>query len=543
MVACCMGCAPSATDAAPDECVAGRSRPCGTSAGECELGREMCVAGRWSGACEGGVVAIDERCDGLRDDDCDGMIDEGSADCPLEPGVGAVDCRGGRCEVIACTDPAYGNCSPSDGVCATELVWWDGCGACGLRCADEEACRAGSCEPISRRRRAIALGGPLDDWLTDVAVGSDDSVFVLVSFEGTITVGTETHVSPGSPGTDLLIVKLDREGEVLWARATESSFPEEALLSPAPDGGVYLYCRFGATTRFAGRDITVPPGDFVTFVARIGGDGEIAWTLETADAVTVHAVSSTVGGLVIAMESEAGMLGGRALPDGGSIVVLSADGAVVGAIPTPPATSIEVTDRGSVVLSGIAQGSVAFGDHAPVALPGSFPVPFVAEVDLISGDARWVRAFEGVDARVLGISSHERGVDALAEVTGTLMIGDASLDTSDPTRPTSLLVRFDSSGEPRITEPWGVARGVAVEALGSDDVVVVSSDRREVLAYSARTTPRWTRSLSPAVLRRSAHGERVLVVGGTYEYDTSIDGVPISNGGERDVVVWWIDAR
>jgi len=57
-------------------------RVCGTDVGECTAGTQRCIAGAW-GPCDGSVGAGTEVCDptrvasGGRDEDCDGLVDEG----------------------------------------------------------------------------------------------------------------------------------------------------------------------------------------------------------------------------------------------------------------------------------------------------------------------------------------------------------------------------------------------------------------------------------------------------------------------------------
>jgi sugar lactone lactonase YvrE/uncharacterized protein YegL len=55
-------------------CRHGATRACGTNRGECSQGRQTCNKGRW-GSCIGGKRRTREVCDG-RDNDCDGRVDE-----------------------------------------------------------------------------------------------------------------------------------------------------------------------------------------------------------------------------------------------------------------------------------------------------------------------------------------------------------------------------------------------------------------------------------------------------------------------------------
>jgi hypothetical protein len=64
-------------------CKAGDTRNCGSNVGECRLGIETCsLAGTW-GACMGAVGPKPETCN-MKDDNCNGMVDEGDV-CPKFP--------------------------------------------------------------------------------------------------------------------------------------------------------------------------------------------------------------------------------------------------------------------------------------------------------------------------------------------------------------------------------------------------------------------------------------------------------------------------
>jgi hypothetical protein len=67
-------------------CQDGEKRECGSDVGICDFGLQTCSVGSW-GECEGEVtpMASDECCN-ARDDDCDGIIDEGCEDSLCGPG-------------------------------------------------------------------------------------------------------------------------------------------------------------------------------------------------------------------------------------------------------------------------------------------------------------------------------------------------------------------------------------------------------------------------------------------------------------------------
>jgi hypothetical protein len=86
------------------ECCPTDSRPCysGPAAtrnvGVCRDGSELCLwDGRWSGACVEEVTPGAETCNG-RDDDCDGVVDGGSASFTCAP---FQTCANGRCCSVA----------------------------------------------------------------------------------------------------------------------------------------------------------------------------------------------------------------------------------------------------------------------------------------------------------------------------------------------------------------------------------------------------------------------------------------------------------
>lgn len=84
-----------------------------------------------------------EICDGL-DNDCDGEVDGDLAAWGCAVRGHETSCVAGRCEVGACL-PGWADCEGDDGRCDTSLAQPTSCGACGVVCADGEACVDGAC--------------------------------------------------------------------------------------------------------------------------------------------------------------------------------------------------------------------------------------------------------------------------------------------------------------------------------------------------------------------------------------------------------------
>jgi len=96
-------------------CKNGDTRPCGSSVGECRPGTETCdLAGVW-GTCTGAITAKPETCN-LKDDNCNGSVDEGDV-CPKYPPT--VTCPGATAATVGVATTLTGSGSDPDGGAVT----------------------------------------------------------------------------------------------------------------------------------------------------------------------------------------------------------------------------------------------------------------------------------------------------------------------------------------------------------------------------------------------------------------------------------------
>ncbi len=98
------------------------SRTCGSAVGTCTMGTETCVAGSFS-ACTG-IGPRDEVCDGTLDENCNGMVDEGcecsgtmTRPCRVFGCPGVETCAAGRYGMCVATAIASETCNGRDDDC------------------------------------------------------------------------------------------------------------------------------------------------------------------------------------------------------------------------------------------------------------------------------------------------------------------------------------------------------------------------------------------------------------------------------------------
>ena len=143
-----------------------------------------------------------------------------------------------------------------------------------------------------------ALGGPDRETALGVAVDGKGGSYVVGHFQGSSTFGTIPLA--GSGLTDVFVAKLDRQGQILWARAFGGPGAEEGrALAVDSAGNVAVAGSFSGTVDFdpgAGRTDLTSAGGSDAFLFRLTPDGDLVWARrlggKLADAGTRVAVGA-----------------------------------------------------------------------------------------------------------------------------------------------------------------------------------------------------------------------------------------------------------
>jgi hypothetical protein len=125
------------------------------------------------------------------------------------------------------------------------------------------------------------------DWVNGIdgffnyssAVDKEQNVVCVGSFESSISVGNEVYVASGAG--DLLVVKFDRNGQVLWSFATGGTCRESATSVVIDSslnitvGGESFRSSVGQTLKIGNYNLT--PQNNNAFLFRLSKDGDLRW--------------------------------------------------------------------------------------------------------------------------------------------------------------------------------------------------------------------------------------------------------------------------
>ncbi|MBW2454138.1 MAG: hypothetical protein JRI68_06495 [Deltaproteobacteria bacterium] len=252
------------------------------------------------------------------------------------------------------------------------------------------------------------FGGTLIDRGESVAVDAAGNVILFARFRGEFAVGGETFTNPPGDWTDdLLVIKLNPDGDILWAKAFgDVSDQDPADVAVDTAGDILLTGEFAGTLDFGTDAVTANGRD--PFVAKLSGDGAHLWTRSAGGPLhqTGRAVATGTSNNVVVVGHFEGTLdfGDGLLQAVGAgdvyLVKLNPSGTTLWTrhITGPAqqsARDVAIAPDGSIAVLGGTIGAVDFGEGAKTGGVGDDG--FVAKYDPLGG-LHWAVVFGGSGA-------------------------------------------------------------------------------------------------------------------------------------------------
>jgi hypothetical protein len=252
-----------------------------------------------------------------------------------------------------------------------------------------------------RLRWSIRFGGTQGDIGNKIAVGPDDTMFVVGAFNGSMMIEKTELTAVG--GSDAFIASFNTSGNLLWAKSFGGPGDDDATaVGIDGEGRVYVAGQFtGESTLGGATPFVSDQGDI--YISSFDAAGGFRWAKTFGGTANDFVRDLAVrDGRVVAT----GRLSSKASIDGVPVTV-SAPGAFVASFDTEgkvqwaktfntpdpkgeEGISVSINEDGSIALGGNVFNGPIFGAKLE-GLKGS-QNPFIALLDP-SGAPRWARAF------------------------------------------------------------------------------------------------------------------------------------------------------
>jgi hypothetical protein len=308
-------------------------------------------------------------------------------------------------------------------------------------------------------RWARGVGGIDDDYGWSVATDAARNVYVAGYFTALARVGPTNFMSYG--GSDIFLVKYDRNGDPLWAtRAGGATNDQARAVVTDSAGNAYLTGHFRGAGMFGTSNIVSRGGEDL-FLARLDASGRWLWTSTAGGTNTDEGRSVAIDGAghcyVTGVFFGSAVFGTNVVTSGGQMDVVVAKANAggewlwarsFGGAGFDESRGLAVTASGECYVTGFFNGSAEFPGTNMVSRGGADI--FVAKFGP-RGDLLWVQQAGGADADeghalVLDAAGNLHltgGFAGMANIFGT----DASAQ-GFPGSMDAFLVKLDADGRP-----------------------------------------------------------------------------------------------
>ncbi|WP_437720129.1 YncE family protein [Sorangium sp. So ce861] len=345
-----------------------------------------------------------------------------------------------------------GACRPGTRVCDEEGTSWGPCS--GQTLPRDEDCATDADEDCDARacgQASWALAFPANAAAAVATTDAAGNIYLAGSFSDFIDLGGRRLTSSSATDPDLFVAKLDRQGEVVWARQfgeTGDIYAPYGIASAGDDGVAF----FGLVERFpidfGGGPITSDRAG--SYVVRLDGAGGHVWQQFYADDYLSDLFFDRSGNIVVSSA-----LGSA--PEPGHITQIDAKtGATIRSVRT-----CDEPDGGDCVDEAIRRHIAGGPENTVIALSDDLSTGRRATVRTYDSslDHRWSVDLTSPDGEVVtsDLASDERGnIYVMGGFRGQLRIGDGdTLFTSIPDHRETFLVKLSPSGE----YEWGKSFG------------------------------------------------------------------------------------
>jgi len=247
---------------------------------------------------------------------------------------------------------------------------------------------------------AKKAGGTGDDSGLSISIDNSGNSRISGTFTGTATFGSISLTSSGY--TDILIAKLDVNGNWLWAKKAGGSSSDDCKdIAVDANGNSYVTGRFYGTATFGSTSLTSNGGSDV-FVSKLSSSGSWLWTKQGGGNGDDYGSSITIdvnrNSYLTGIFKDTANFGSTSLISSGSsdVLVTKLDpngnwlwANQAGGISLDYGTGIAVDTNGTSHITGYFAETAFFGSIALTSLNGLWD-PFVAKMDQ-SGNWLWAK--------------------------------------------------------------------------------------------------------------------------------------------------------